>query len=110
MDNGGCRKRSNITLLNSSCKKTRQRKPEDSFSYETHHEHHVTNTSLLRGEQLRQEFVKKLITRRVINLCSSSSSITDSLRDLDSDTKTSEDIYHHDDLHSNHLNKVQLLW
>ena len=113
MDHGGGRKRRIVNDSNSSSKKTRQRKNNNNFSCETNQrfrhksvnscEHHVTNTSVLQGEQLRKEFVKKLIKPRAVNLWSR---VTSSSRECDDKT----DIYHHDNLYHNHLNMVQLLW
>lgn len=115
----GSRKRSTTDNVDSTCKKRRHRKNKESFSCEIHQhshadkssfcEHHVMNTSLLQGEQLRQEFVKRLIRPRATNIWNSSatSAIIRSC-DLGSDNKTSVSIRHHDDLYYNHLNKVQL--
>lgn len=116
MEDGVFRKCSNSS---DSYKKTRLRKINNSSSCETHQhlyqqaaqkadnsslcKSHVTNVSPLQGEQLRQEFVKKLIKRRVVNLWNN---INDSSCDLDSN----ENNCHHDDLYRNHLNKVLLLW
>ena len=117
---GGGRKRSTNSDSKSSYKRTREIKINDSSSCETHQqfrhkaensslfESHVTNTSLLQGKQLRQEFVKELIKRRPVNLWNNSASGNDSSCDLDGDEKTSVDVCHHDDLHCNHPNKVQL--
>lgn len=109
MERGGGRKRSTSNDSNSSCKKTRQGKPHNSFSCERHREHHVTNTSMLQGN-LKEEFAKILIKSRAVNLWnSSSSSVIGSSCDLHHD-ETSADEYHDDDLYCNHLNKVQLPW
>jgi len=111
----GNRKRS-TNNSDPTCKRIRHRKNEESFSCEMHQrsqykaakssfcEHHVMNTSLLQGEKLRQEFVKRLIQPRATNICSviNGSDVATN--------KASVDMCHHDNLNCNHLNKVQLLW
>ena len=100
MERGGGRKRSISNDSNSSCKKPKggKSKLNDSFCCKTDCEHHVTNASSLRGEQLRREFVKKLIKPRAVNLWSDKARYHDG--------KPSKVEYHHGDLHCNHLNKV----
>ena len=115
MESGG-RKRSIVDGTDSSSKKTRHRKDNNNLSCETHQcfrhksanscEHYVTNTSVPQGEQLRKEFAKKLIKPRAVNLWSG---VTSTSRDVEYD-KTSNDVYHHDDLYHNNLNTVQLPW
>ena len=100
MQRGGGRKCSISNESYSSYKKIDQRKLNDSSLCKANPEHHVTNVSL-RREELKQEFAKKLIKRRVVNLWS------DDSRDLTDDGKPE---YHHDDLYCNQLNKVWLAW